>query len=253
MKNWKLILLLFVFLLTACAPSAPAETPTPEPTLTPQVIYVTATPEPTLPSTATFTPTITNTPEPTITNTPEFTFPTVTVNKQAHCRYGPSAAYLHAADLYAGDKGEVRGTAFYSRWLYIKFEKLNYFCWVAPSVVDVVGDVNTIKKIEPNLLSIGSNMYGPVQNVQATRNGDEVTITWDQMEMTADDDRGYFIEAFVCQDTFYIWWTFSYPDQYETSYTVKDEDGCIAESYGKIYTVEKHGYSQPVDIPWPKP
>src|SRR5690606_13856707 len=114
----------------------------------------------------------------------------VTVNKQAHCRYGPSAAYLHAADLYAGDTGEVRGTAFYSQWLYIKFDKLNYFCWVAPSVVDVVGDVSTIKKVEPNLLTIGSNMYGPVQNVQATRRGDEVTITWDQMYMTEDDDRG---------------------------------------------------------------
>jgi hypothetical protein len=253
MKNWKLILLLVTFLLTACASPAPMETPTLEPTLTPQVIYVTATPEPTLPSTATFTPTITNTPEPTVTLTPEFTFPTVTVNKQAHCRYGPSVAYLHAADLYAGDVGSVRGTALYSKWLYIKFDKLNYFCWVAPSVVDVVGDVSTLKKVEPNLQSIGSNMYGPPQNVQAYRNGDEVTITWDQVKMTKDDDRGYFIEAFVCQNTFYIWWTFSYPDQYETSYTVKDEKGCATPSYGKIYTVEKHGYSQPVDIPWPQP
>ncbi|MFN3491619.1 MAG: hypothetical protein ACK40V_05300, partial [Anaerolineales bacterium] len=167
----KKILLLFVFLITACASPAPTETPTPEPTLTPQIIYITATPEPTLPTTPTFTPTITNTPEPTITLTPEFTFPTVTVNKQAHCRYGPSKAYLHAADLYAGDKGEVRGRALYSQWLYIKFEKLNYFCWAAPSVVDVVGDVSTLKKVEPNLQSIGSNMYGPPQNVQATRNG----------------------------------------------------------------------------------
>jgi hypothetical protein len=249
----KKILLLFVFLLSACGSFAPAETPTPAPTLTPQIIYVTATPEPTLPTTPTFTPTITNTPEPTITLTPEFTFPTVTVNKEkAHCRYGPSVAYLHAADLFAGDVGEVRSQAFYSKWLYIKFDKLNYFCWVAPSVVDVVGDVSTLKKVEPNLQSIGSNMYGAPQNVQAYRNGDEVTITWDQVEMTKDDDRGYLIEAFVCQDTFYIWWTDDLPKQDMTSYTVKDEDGCVAESYGKIYTVEKHGYSQPVDIPWPK-
>jgi hypothetical protein len=246
----KLFILLFVFSITACA--SPAQSESPAATITPVVIYITATSQPTLPTTATFTPTITNTPEPTITLTPEFAFPTVTVNKQAHCRYGPSAAFLHAADLYAGDIGEVRSQAFYSKWLYIKFDKLNYFCWVAPSVVDVVGDVSTLKKVEPNLQSIGSNIYGPPQNVQAYRDGDKVTITWDQVKMTADDDRGYFIEAFVCQDTFYIWWTDDLPEQDMTSYTVKDEEGCAAPSYGKLYTVEKHGYSQPVDIPWPK-
>lgn len=244
-------LLVLILVSLACGASPVQEEP--KATITPVVVYITATPLPTLPMTATFTPTITVTPPPTIAPTVEFDFPTVTVNKQAHCRYGPSVAYLHAADLYAGDVGEVRSTAFYSKWLYIKFEKLNYFCWVAPSVVDVVGDVSTLKKVEPNLQSIGSNMYGPPTNVQASRNGDEVTITWNQVNMTKDDDRGYFIEAFVCQDTYYIWWTFSYPDQFTTSYTIKDEKGCPAASYGKLYTVEKHGYSYPVDIPWPQP
>lgn len=253
MKKWQWFVLLPIFIFSCGAPSQTTQESEPQATITPVVIYITATPQPTLPTTATFTPTITNTAEPTITLTPEFTFPTVTVNKQAHCRYGPSVAFLHAADLYAGDVGSVRGTAFYSKWLYIKFDKLNYFCWVAPSVVDVVGDVSTLKKVEPNLLTIGSNMYGPPQNVQAYRDGDEVTITWDQVKMTADDDRGYFIEAFVCQDTFYIWWTDDLPEQDMTSYTVKDEEGCSTPSYGKLYTVEKHGYSQPVDIPWPAP
>jgi hypothetical protein len=177
----------------------------------------------------------------------------VTVNKQAHCRYGPSVAYLHAADLYPGDKGSVRGRHPYSTWYYVKFDKLNYFCWVAPSVVDLVGDVSTLKTTEPNLVTIGTNQYGPPQNVTAVRNGDEVTISWDQVEMTEDKDRGYFIEAFVCQGGNLLWWTFSYPDQYSTSYTVKDEAGCSEPSHGQLYTVEKHGYSQPVDIPWPPP
>lgn len=246
-KNYAMLIIL-ILITSACA--APAQAP--QATITPVIVYITATPAPTLSTTPTFTPTITNTPPPTIAPTTEFNFPTVTVNKQAHCRYGPSAAYLHAADLYAGDVGSVRGTAFYSKWLYIKFEKLNYFCWVAPSVVDLVGDVSTLKKVEPNLQSIGSNMYGAPTNVQATRNGEEVTITWDQVEMTNDDDRGYFIEAFVCQDTYYIWWTDDLPEQDMTSYTIKDEEGCATPSYGKLYTVEKHGYSYPVDIPWPK-
>jgi hypothetical protein len=177
----------------------------------------------------------------------------VTVNKQAHCRYGPSAAYLHAADLYAGDKGTVRGQFIYSNWLYVKFDKLDYMCWVAPSVVDVVGDVSTVGYKELNLQSIGSNQYGPPKNVTAVRDGDQVTISWNRVEMTKDKDRGYLLELFVCQNGNYLWWTDSYPDQYSTSYTVKDEAGCPEPSSGKLYTVEKHGFSDPVDIPWPKP
>jgi hypothetical protein len=252
MKKMYLALFLLVFVLSACggAPAQVEASPEPQETNTPVIVYITATPQPPQP-----TQTATNTPSPTLTNTPtpEVTGPTVTVNKQAHCRYGPSAAFLHAADLYAGDKGAVRYRAMYSNWLYVQFEKLNYSCWVAPSVVDVVGDVNTVERFEPDLQRIGSNMYGPPQNVQATRNGDEVTITWDQVEMTADDDRGYLIEAFVCQDTFYIWWTDSYPDQFETSYTIKDEEGCATPSWGRIYTMEKHGFSLPAEIPWPAP
>lgn len=254
MKKIFLILFIIAFTMTACGAPAEAE-PTAEPaeTNTPVIVYITATPQPTLTPSITPTPAPTNTPAPTTTPTPEFTFPAVTVNKQAHCRYGPSSAFLHAADLYAGDVGTVRNRAMYSQWLYIKFDKLNYFCWVSPSVVDVVGDISTLERYEPNLQSIGSNQYGPPQNVQASRSGDEVTITWNQMEMTSDKDRGYLIEAFVCQGGAYIWWTFSYPDQFTTEYTVKDEDGCASPSWGRIYTVEKHGFSNPAEIPWPAP
>jgi hypothetical protein len=232
--------------LTATARTATADTwtDTPAPTLT-------FTPTETSTSTLTLTPSIT--PTPTITATPTFTFPSVTVNKQAHCRYGPAQAYLHAADLYAGDVGTVRGRFVYSNWLFIKFDKLNYFCWVAPSVVDVVGDISKINLTELNLQAIGSNMYGPPKHVTAVRDGSKVIISWDQVEMTKDDDRGYLIEAFVCQNGAYLWWTFSYPDQFSTSYTVKDEAGCSEPSSGLLYTVEKHGFSKPVTIPWPKP
>ena len=205
----------------------------------------------TLTPTATFTPSIT--PSSTVTATPTFAFPSVTVNKQAHCRYGPSVAYLHAADLYAGDQGTVRGRFVYSQWLYVKFDKLNYFCWVAPSVVDVVGDISTIRYTELNLQSIGTNQYGPPTGVTAIRNGSQVTISWNQVNMTTDKDRGYLLELFVCQDGYLLWWTDSYPTQFSTSYTVKDEAGCAEPSSGLLYTVEKHGFSQPAVIPWSPP
>lgn len=255
MKVFRIIWLIFLF-VSACSPSTEEQT-------TSTTIAVTATarwtetPEPTLAPTETLTPTFTSSPtielSPTVTFTPTFAFPTGTVNKQAHCRYGPSVAYLHAADLYPGDTGSVHGRYIYSNWLYIKFDKINYFCWVAPSVVDVVGDVSTVAYKDLNLQSIGSNMYGPPGNVTAVRDGNNVTISWNQVKMTKDDDRGYLLELFVCQDTIYKWWTDSYPDQESTSYTVEDEAGCAQPSSGKLYTVEKHGFSEPAIIPWPAP
>ena len=249
MKIYKVIFAIFLF-ISACAPST-------EEQMTSTAIVVTATTTFTETPKATFTPTETLTPTvtftPTIAATATFAFPTATVNKQAHCRYGPSVAYLHAADLYPGDTGAVRGRFIYSNWLYIKFDKLDYFCWVAPSVVDVVGDISTVAYKELNLQSIGSNQYGPPGGVTAVRDGNNVTISWHQMKMTKDKDRGYLLELFVCQDTIFKWWTDSYPDQYTTSYTVKDEAGCAQPSSGKLYTVEKHGFSEPAIIPWPAP
>ena len=257
MKVCKIILLIFLF-ASACAPSTEKQATSTVTDIT-ATEKLTETPKTTLTPTrtTTFTPTVTFTLtiglSPTISATPTFAFPTVAVNKQAHCRYGPSVAYLHAADLYPGDKGSVRGRYIYSNWLYIKFDKLNYFCWVAPSVVEVVGDVSTVAYKELNLQSIGSNQYGPPKNVTAVRDGNNVTISWDRVEMSNDKDRGYLLELFVCQDTIFKWWTDSYPDQYTTSYTVRDEAGCAQPSSGKLYTVEKHGFSDPAVIPWPSP
>lgn len=226
------------------------KTPTPTHTLTPTATAThTLTPTPTNTATITPSPTITPTATATFTATPAF--PTVIVNQQAHCRYGPSKAYLHAADLYPGDAGVVQGRFAYSNWLYIKFDKLSYGCWASPSVLDISGDISSIYYTSPNLQTIGSNMYGPPQGVTAYRNGDQVTISWNSVEMTEDDDRGYFIEAWVCQDGSYLWWTVSFPNQYTTSYTVEDTSGCPSPSSGMLYTVEKHGFSTPVQIPWP--
>jgi hypothetical protein len=264
MKYYRIILLILLC-LSACAPSPEQQATQTSTALTGTAAAWTDTPVPTFTPTPSLTPTFTETSTPTITftstitltatitATPTFAFPTVTVNKQAHCRYGPSVAYLHAADLYAGDTGTVRGRFIYSNWLYVRFDKLNYSCWVAPSVVDVVGDISRVNYTQLNLQSIGSNQYGPPENVTAVRDGDTVTISWDQVEMTQDKDRGYLLELFVCQNTIYLWWTDSYPDQFTTSYTVKDEAGCAQPSSGLLYTVEKHGFSEPVKIPWPAP
>ena len=254
-SRWIVILPVLALTLSGCGPSpeqqvtltATAWTATPTQTAT-----ATITPTPT--ATRTSTPTLTLTPTvtitPSITPSPTYAFPAVVVNQQAHCRYGPSKAFLHAADLYPGDAGTVRGRFSYSQWLYIKFDKLDYFCWVAPSVVDVTGDISLIKYTEPKPPG-PSVLYEPPGKVSATRDGKQVTITWSKVHMTVDDDRGYFIEGWLCQGGAYYWWTVSFPDQYTTSHTVTDEKGCNGPSGGKLYAVEKHGYTTPVEIPWP--
>jgi hypothetical protein len=223
-------------------------------TFTP-TLTLTETPTPTLTNTFTLTETLTPsiTPTPTITLTPTFELPTFTVKVQAHCRYGPAKAYLHAGDLYPGDTGKVWGVDKMGRaWLYVKLDKYNYPCYVAKSVIDVQGDLGNIVPA-PKLYLPHSTLYGSVQRVGATRQGNEVTVQWAKVWMTEDDDRGYFIEGWFCQNGAYFWSAVALPNQFETSYTFTDESGCASASRAKIYVVEKHGYTDPVDIPWPSP
>lgn len=254
-------IVLIAIALTACnfvSVPVPTGTPTtqPSPTLTSTLTMTpsyTPSPTPSLTATITFTPSPSSTPTmtntPTITLTPTFDFPDVTVKMQAHCRYGPAKAFLHAADLYPGDHGTVRGRYAYSAWLYVKFDKLKYFCWVAPSVVDIEGDINKVYLTEPKLPG-PSVLYSAPENVRVQREGDRVVVTWDRVAMTEDDDRGYMLDVFVCQNQRLIWYPVSLPNQYETSATFTDEPGCSAPSGGVLYTVEKHGYSHPTKIPW---
>jgi len=214
----------------------------------------TITPTPTYTSTMipTMTETITPTLTYTLTLTPTSEFPIVEVNVQAaHCRYGPSRAFLHAADLYEEDRGVVQGRFQYSDWLYVKWDKIEYRCWVSPYVVDVIGEIDRIGLSNIGLERIPSTLYSSPTNVRANREGEIVTIHWDRVAMTEDDDRGYLIEAFICQEGAYFWWTARIELQCTTTYTVQDDASCPFPSSGKIYTVEKHGYTSPVTIPWP--
>lgn len=66
--------------------------------------------------------------------------------------------------------------------------------------------------------------------------------------MTKDDARGYLIEAKVCRNGYLIDIAVHTNGN---SYTFTDEKGCDGESKGKLYAVEKHGYTDPVFLPWP--
>ena len=236
--------------MTATATLTPSATLTDTPTVSPSppsTNTLTNTLTPSATNTPTDTPTPSITPTPTISPTPTIDFPDVTVNvANAHCRYGPGIAYLHAADLFEKDHGLVWNRNHNGTWLWVRFDKLNYTCWVAASITEADGDIFSVSAYFPPLPK--STLYGPPQKVIATRDGDTVVVLWDEVWMTVDDDRGYLIEAKICRNG-YMLDVAVHTDG--TSYTFTDERGCDGESKGKLYAVEKHGYTDSVPIPWP--
>lgn len=221
--------------------------PTQTQTLTPTTT-LTSTPSttPTVTRTPTKTPTPTQSLTPSITPTPTFTFPTITALMQSNCRYGPGTAYLYAWGMYTGDTGTVWGRNNSGTWLWIQPDQIKYQCWIAASIVEIHGDIFTLRVAPVRLPH--STLYGPPQGVSAERDGNSVTVSWQPVAMTEDDNRGYMIEANLCQDGYLVWKAVATMD---TFYTFTDETTCSEASNGLLYTVEKHGYTDPVPIPWP--
>lgn len=258
--RWALLAGLSGILLSGCsgaqalaglfASPTPTHTNTPTPTST-ATATATETPTPTFTPTSTSTPTVTPTPTltptPTITPSPTLDFPDGTARMQANCRYGPATAYLFAAGLYPGDHVEIHNRNSSGTWLWVKPDTIRYHCWVAASVLEITGDVFSVVEYYPPLPH--SVLYGPPTGVYAARQGSEVLVTWDEVWMTEDDDRGYMIEASVCQGGRLI---FMAAQTDGTSLTIADETGCSSASSGWLYAVEKHGYTDPVQIPWPR-
>lgn len=166
---------------------------------------------------------------------------------QAFCRYGPGKAYLYSHGLYEGDRAVVEGRNPSGAWLWIQPENLERHCWMAKSVAEVSGDVMSLPVVQTRL-PMANDLYGPPEWVEAVRDGERVIVTWKAVWMTEDDDRGYLIEAQVCQNGNLI---FMAVHTDEPGYEFVDEAGCSGESGGLLYVVEKHGYVNPVEIPWP--
>jgi hypothetical protein len=166
---------------------------------------------------------------------------------QAFCRYGPGTAYLHSHGLYTGDLAEVHGRNTSGTWLWIWPETLNRRCWAAASVMEVDGNILDVAVVRTELPK--TSFVGPPETVQAVRDGNQVTVAWSEVKMRPEDYRGYMIEATVCQNGNLV--TLAVQTDH-TSYTFTDERSCSGDSSGRLYAVEKHGYTDPVQIPWPE-
>jgi len=232
--------------------TAPTATPTISPSLTPsptQTPSATSSPSATPTPTRTPLPSETPTPAGTLTSTPT---PTATaelrgrVMEQSNCRYGPGAAYLYEWGLYPGNRVTVLARNQDSSWVYVDPWTYTDYCWVKTDLLQLTGDVASVPQRTTRLPV--SDLYRPPKGVSVQRDGDRVIIQWSPVFMTEDDDRGYLIEAWLCKDGQLVFTPLRYTSP---PAEVTDEAGCMQASGARLYTAEKHGYTQWVLVPWP--
>jgi hypothetical protein len=234
-------------------------------TVTPQPTSAespTPTKSPTITDTPTESPTITDTPTPTYT--PTYSAPRIRVLMWSQCRYGPGVGYLYEYDLFEGNLMEVIGwqeilahqkddTWEPSIWLYVRAlgGGIN-ICWVNSNLVNVYqGDIFDAPRYTARMPF--SQLYKPPVAVEAWREGNNVTVMWSSVWMTEDDYRGYLVEAWVCHGGQLYLAPVGYKgvNIANPAVVIPDEPGCSEPSNARLYTVEKHGYTQWIRVPWP--
>lgn len=269
------VLALLVLPVAACGPGLrnPAEasppleepaTPTPSPhanaTTSPSPSF-TATafksdqPLPT--STASATPTPSSTPEPSPSPTPSPTptlIPTYSILRgevlqRSNCRYGPGAPYLYKYGLVVGSNLEVIGRNELGTWVLVRAIGGDNPCWVKASLMEIKGDVMSV---EPTYIPLPmSPYYGPLSGVNASRQGDQVTISWNPFQLRAGDETAsaqYLVETWTCVDGQLL---FTPTGTDTTAISVQDEKGCAEPSKARVYGVEKHGYTNWIEVKFP--
>ena len=115
--------------------------------------------------------------------------------------------------------------------------------------MEVKGDVQSV---EPTTIPLPpSPYYGPPKGISANRQGDIVTVYWSPIGFRAGDETAsppYLVEAWVCNNGRLV---FIPVGSHATAVEIVDEAGCSEPSRGQVLGVEKHGYTQPMEIPWP--
>lgn len=126
-------------------------------------------------------------------------------------------------------------------------------CWMNLEFMDVQGDINTVTPVDPLSIKLPWSPYYPALSfAKAEREGDEVIISWTALQLRPGDDseqEPYLLETWVCHDGKLI---FTPVGAYVNKVNVIDETGCAEPSFGRVYGVEKHGYTKYLMFLWPK-
>lgn len=198
------------------------------------------------------TPTIEPTLTPTLTPTPSIL--RAAVLELSNCRYGPGQPYLYKYGLLKGNRLEVIGRIESGSWVFVRAIGGNNPCWVKASLLSIQGDVMSVDVVYPGKYTLPkSPYYPPLTGAKATRNGDQVRLTWTAMALRPGDEESptsplYLVETWTCQGGQIV---FTPIGAYDNVAYIKDEAGCSTPSYGRVFFSEKHGYAGPTDFAWP--
>jgi hypothetical protein len=248
--GFKLSIVVILLLMAGCAPVQSPEPLPATPSETP--IIASATPAPS----ATAAPTASDTPLPTNTASPS---PVPTVDRLPaqvtadllSCRYGPGPDYLYLYALRKGANITLVGRTDGNSWVWVEGGKM---CWVHANYLEIAGDPGRLPIVYPGEAKLPvSPYYQPTDWVGATRQGDLVEVSWNDVPLRAGDEEDenmlhYIVEVWRCENGSLV---FEPLATNELAVLFTDQPGCDRPSSGRVFVQEKHGFAGPSEIPWP--
>jgi len=173
--------------------------------------------------------------------------------EKVSCRYGPGAMYLYLYGMVQGATQDLLGRNQTGAWILTTSRGDTKSCWVKADLMNINGDALTLPVIAADDYHLPkSPFYAPLTGVNASRAGDQVTISWNALVLRAGDDSlqtPYILQVWVCRAGQV---TLESVGAYQTTATVTDEAGCAQASHGRVAAAEKHGYTAFAEIPWPE-
>ncbi len=200
------------------------------------------------------TPTATPDPNPTATSAlPQANLPAYT-----DCLYGPGTFYVYKTSFPAGQSVEVVGRSQDGNWLNIEAVGGWNSCWIQAAHAQLQsGRLEDLPIVKP-FLPRSEYEFGSPQTTTVQREGDQVTVSWEPVYMSADEIQGYLIEARVCQGGQMTNLPVFVPVTFKTntgilSVQILDEAGCTEPSTAHIVSMGKRGFAEWEKIFWPAP
>ena len=130
-------------------------------------------------------------------------------------------------------------------------------CWFQADELTLSGPFESLAVVYPDgSYQLPPALWPPVKNVEASRSGDTVTVTWESSipDLALGDRENatsarYLVEAWLCKGGVVTFTPLPvYP--YQGYIQLHDEAGCTEPSRARVLFAEKHGYATPVDVPW---
>jgi hypothetical protein len=169
------------------------------------------------------------------------------------CRYGPGPEYLFLYALRGGANIRLIGRADGDNWHWAWVEGFSR-CWVNTTYLRIEGDWRVLPVVYPGITRLPiSPYYSRLSILSAVRRGNTVAIEWQGTRLRPGDEEDQFMQKYVietwrCQRGRLLFEPLATNDEY---ITFTDEPGCSAQSHGRLFFQEKHGYAGPSEIPWP--